>query len=295
MSVAFTSMSEEVGVDKWNLMSSDDRSHGRGRSRSSVCWTMAVALCLELLCIILLAVILSFMAQKAGARHEQETRTPAGQLVMCENLTHHWLQLQSSYNDLFESRNRLQAQYFNVNVERNALKNERDQVKTDYNNLNKRMVTLQEDYNTVVAQRNKLQEQVKLAGFNETEAPCILGWIWYNLKCYYVSPKGMTKTWQDAQRNCVDQGAHLVIISSQQEQDFVTSFYDRTWIGLNDKETESKFKWVDGTPLQGQQFWQSGEPNDNEGGEDCVEASRNGDGWNDLPCRLRFSWICERS
>ncbi|XP_034029571.1 CD209 antigen-like protein E [Thalassophryne amazonica] len=262
MSVAFTSMSEEVGVDKWNLMSSDDRSTRQRQIPE-------------------LSVVDYGCRIVSGAAVYYFVGCPPSFMAQSE---HHWLQLQSSYNDLFESRNRLQAQYFNVNVERNALKNERDQVKTDYNNLNKRMVTLQEDYNTVVAQR-----------FNETEAPCILGWIWYNLKCYYVSPKGMTKTWQDAQRNCVDQGAHLVIISSQQEQDFVTSFYDRTWIGLNDKETESKFKWVDGTPLQGQQFWQSGEPNDNEGGEDCVEASRNGDGWNDLPCRLRFSWICERS
>lgn len=55
-------------------------------------------------------------------------------------------------------------------------------------------------------------------------------------------------------------------------------------MGLSDKEQENNWKWVDGTGLVGRGFWQNGEPNNNDGNEDCVEALRNARAWNDVSC-----------
>lgn len=122
---------------------------------------------------------------------------------------------------------------------------------------------------------------------------CPDDWKKYNNKCYYISPQRMTKNWDKSKKDCEDRGAHLVIINSQDEQDFVSRFYDRIWIGLSDKNAESNWTWVDGTHLMGDGFWQDGEPNDDHGFEDCVEVSRGGGGWNDMPCSSRLSWVCE--
>lgn len=82
-------------------------------------------------------------------------------------------------------------------------------------------------------------------------------------------------------------------INSKEEQDFIVTFYDRIWIGLSDREKEGKFKWADGTELEGKGLWQRREPNDSDGYEDCVEVSRGGGGWNDMPCNVKLSFVCE--
>lgn len=84
-----------------------------------------------------------------------------------------------------------------------------------------------------------------------------------------------------------------MIITTDDEQNFVTTLIsnNRAWIGLSDIEEEGKWKWVDGTEVGGGGFWQPGEPN-SEGHEDCAESHSNGK-WNDVPCSLRKSWICE--
>ncbi|KAJ8358302.1 hypothetical protein AAFF_G00015860 [Aldrovandia affinis] len=73
--------------------------------------------------------------------------------------------------------------------------------------------------------------------------------------------------------DCLEQGADLVIIESEEEQKFITkhtrgAYY---WIGLSDSETEGTWLWVDGTPLQKDKgFFGRGEPNDYKGAEDCA-------------------------
>jgi len=94
-------------------------------------------------------------------------------------------------------------------------------------------------------------------------------------------------------------GADLAIITSAQQQSFIFNLVKKqdkltvwgVWIGLQ-RKADSKFYWVDGTPLEGHyQNWYIGEPNNYRGRrEDCanVYGKQAGAGkagaWNDLPC-----------
>ncbi|PFX30431.1 Macrophage mannose receptor 1 [Stylophora pistillata] len=66
------------------------------------------------------------------------------------------------------------------------------------------------------------------------------------------------------------------------------------WIGLTDERNESQFVWSDGTPFKSSVYnnWKSGEPNDPDGAQDCVELYLRH--WNDDSCKNQYSYICER-
>lgn len=85
----------------------------------------------------------------------------------------------------------------------------------------------------------------------------------------------------------------MVIIDSREEMNFVKKSYSITWIGLQREGTGDTWKWVDGSILVGDGFWQEDEPNNADGEEDCVEVSRGAAAWNDVPCSRHFSWVCE--
>ncbi|XP_008419933.1 CD209 antigen-like protein E isoform X2 [Poecilia reticulata] len=111
---------------------------------------------------------------------------------------------------------------------------------------------------------------------------------------YYIS--SARATWGDSRNDCLNRGADLVIINSREEQDFLTWFKKRLWIGLTDAEKEAGWKWVDGTRLT-TSYWGHDEPNSDLGtNEDCGEMRfyESENNWNDVPCDMENSWICER-
>uniref|UniRef100_I3K3T8 CD209 antigen-like protein A n=1 Tax=Oreochromis niloticus TaxID=8128 RepID=I3K3T8_ORENI len=102
---------------------------------------------------------------------------------------------------------------------------------------------------------------------------CPAGWSMFSHSCYLLS--GRSGSWHSARKNCIDQGADLVVIDSPEEQNFIASFTEeRTWIGLNDIEQEGTWKWVDGTPLT-LQYWASGQPDNHHLREDCLNLFEN--------------------
>ncbi|XP_054637997.1 C-type lectin domain family 10 member A-like [Dunckerocampus dactyliophorus] len=201
--------------------------------------------------------------------------------------------LKSERDTIQNEKDTLQNERDTIMTERDSLRDERDFLKLVSSNLTKELELLQSRFNTVVESRDGLKEEAKELNQNRTEKLCPLDWVKYQEKCYYISKKGSTHSWHASRRDCQDRGGDLAIITTRQEQDFVTTYYDRLWIGLSDLDQEGKWKWVNGEELDFKGFWQRREPNNSDGNEDCVEVSRAGRGWNDAPCRVQLSWVCE--
>ena len=108
-------------------------------------------------------------------------------------------------------------------------------------------------------------------------------------------------------------GGDLAIIKSADDDKFIFDLIKKqptvtfwgAWLGLQRKQADSKFYWVDGTPLEGNyQNWAGGEPNNSRGNENCVTmVGKGNDGkgeWNDLNCaytggHTRPVVLCQKS
>ncbi|XP_056141885.1 CD209 antigen-like protein C [Lampris incognitus] len=251
--------------------------------------TRAIAFGLALLCLVLLAAIIGLVVHYTGVARAHDAAVQYMQ-TKYENLTHQQDRLQLSYENLTRNRDQMETMYHSVTEDRDALTQERDHLNISVLTLTEELLQLQRQYNTVVASHDSLQKEVNRLHPNTTDKSCPVSWQEFRGSCYYVSTE--SKTWEKSREDCKKRGADLVIINSREEQNFLSRFYDSIWVGLSDKQSEGKWMWVDGSGLQGEGFWQKGEPNDVESKEDCVEFFR-GLGWNDLPCSTTLSWVCE--
>ncbi|KAM9434630.1 C-type lectin domain family 4 member D-like [Clarias gariepinus] len=164
-------------------------------------------------------------------------------------------------------------------------------------------------YEMLRAKYEQVHEQITVCN-DPTQQNCTLcgeGWKSLGLKCYYFSTEELN--WAQSRHYCMAEGGHLVIITRQTEQDFLSSQIEKThWIGLNDLETEGKWKWVNNQPLNktGVTFWYSApegpyEPDNwkvqDPSGENCAAlGDENGNihKWFDASCRKIKKYICER-
>ncbi|KAL7829259.1 hypothetical protein AOLI_G00301440 [Acnodon oligacanthus] len=138
-------------------------------------------------------------------------------------------------------------------------------------------------------------------------ALCGEGWRPFGLKCYYFSADKLN--WTMSRDYCAEKGGHLVLITSQAEQDFISSRVgEHHWIGLNDLETEGKWVWVNNQTLTetGVTFWfkrtnHQDEPDNwtqmDPSGENCAcLGDENGttNKWFDAYCFKLKKYICEK-
>lgn len=108
--------------------------------------------------------------------------------------------------------------------------------------------------------------------------------------------------WVDARMFCQAQGYDLAAIESASEDMLVyrqisTRGFEDTWVGLNDRDIEMTWVFNDGIPVV-YEHWDSGEPNDGGGGEDCgVVMTRMGRAseWDDRSCSNTRPFVCEAS
>lgn len=101
-------------------------------------------------------------------------------------------------------------------------------------------------------------------------------------------------TWEQAQARCQELGGFLMIVDSQEKQDFAVKLANGqdTWIGLRRVPHGGRFFWVDGSE-PGFAVWAPGEPN-NHGGREHWTHIRRGDGlWNDHNETFEAQFICE--
>lgn len=106
--------------------------------------------------------------------------------------------------------------------------------------------------------------------------------------------------WPAAEAACQLYGAttHLASIHGQAEQDAVVTAIAMInpaadwWIGLNDRDSEGSFVWIDATPVDFT-AWADMEPNDYMAAEDCAEYIAGAAGlWNDAGCDIPYYYIC---
>ncbi|XP_074513902.1 C-type lectin domain family 4 member E-like isoform X5 [Sebastes fasciatus] len=172
-------------------------------------------------------------------------------------------------------------------------------------NLTERLQASDNKLSSVSAERDllnaslteKTKELDKLQSLSKEKKTCPAGWTMFSSACYLLS--GGTGSWDEGREDCRNRGAHLVMIDSVKEQTFLFGFTKkRTWIGLNDKDVEGTWKWIDGTPLT-LMNWAETQP-DNGGGdpkfgkEDCAHIIPDITRWNDLSCESAMPWICEK-
>uniref|UniRef100_A0A8D2HTX6 C-type lectin domain-containing protein n=1 Tax=Urocitellus parryii TaxID=9999 RepID=A0A8D2HTX6_UROPR len=135
-----------------------------------------------------------------------------------------------------------------------------------------------------------------LANKGKVWSCCPEKWKSFSSSCYFFSTDA--KSWNESQENCSRMEAHLVVINSKEEQDFLTQYMDKKsayFVGLTDPEGQGHWQWVDQTPYnQSATFWHPGEPSHSD--EHCVIVNHRPTslqwGWNDAPCEKQLS-VCE--
>ncbi|XP_077327637.1 asialoglycoprotein receptor 1-like isoform X2 [Lithobates pipiens] len=161
--------------------------------------------------------------------------------------------------------------------------------------------SLSNDHQRILAALGDLAEEI-WKGNSSVDSLCVKGWVHHGTSCYFRFPK--IRSWMDAKKSCEDNKAHLVVIDSQEEMDFLRriSRSSTSWIGL--KKENGSWKWVDGTPLKKTPtFWAPGQPDnfaiqydeddDEVEAEDCAHLV-DADSWHDIRCSQSFAYICEK-
>ena len=70
--------------------------------------------------------------------------------------------------------------------------------------------------------------------------------------------------------------------------------FDSFWIGLDDKNHENYWYWIDGKrAIKEKTNWNNGEPNNSENNEDCAEVRHNVFKFNDRNCEKELFALCE--
>ncbi|XP_068430349.1 uncharacterized protein [Clinocottus analis] len=132
---------------------------------------------------------------------------------------------------------------------------------------------------------------------------CPPGWLSFAGSCYWtVSNVNLLTTWHEAVTSCSAEGAHLLIINSQEEQFFINGnlpdFHQvdvpDIWIGLSDKDQDGDFKWVDKSPVTFSNYGPSW-PKNTAGTWDCGQIyTGNYEGkWETTNCFKSLGFICE--
>ncbi|XP_055466063.1 asialoglycoprotein receptor 1-like [Psammomys obesus] len=171
------------------------------------------------------------------------------------------------------------------------------QLEKQQQDLSKDHATLLELAKQLVSDLRSLSCQMAALQGNGSERTCCpINWVEREGSCYWFSSSG--RPWLEADKYCKLESAHLVVVTSSEEQRFLQHHMGpiNTWIGLTDQD--GPWRWVDGTDYETNfKNWRPEQPDDwyghgLGGGEDCAHFTPDGR-WNDDVCRRPYRWVCE--
>ena len=104
--------------------------------------------------------------------------------------------------------------------------------------------------------------------------------------------------WLDAQSNCAIWGGDLTSITTKRENDYlntiITNSVGNCWIGLNDRDVEGTYTWIDGRTVS-YTNWTSTPSDDTN--SNCVQIKNAGNGmWESVSCDMTLNaFLCQRN
>ncbi|KPI91592.1 Hemolymph lipopolysaccharide-binding protein [Papilio xuthus] len=112
----------------------------------------------------------------------------------------------------------------------------------------------------------------------------------------------MYRSWEKAKAKCALEGARLFYAEDENEVDVVLDHLNNTqptfgwvYVGISSHLAKGVFKTIDGVAVRDvYNVWGPGEPNDNNGEENCVILRRDGT-LNDEKCSNRYPFICKKT
>ncbi|MFZ5693968.1 MAG: lectin-like protein [Pseudomonadota bacterium] len=126
---------------------------------------------------------------------------------------------------------------------------------------------------------------------NTTTVSCPAGYTAAGDGCYRLITTTMNQA--TALTNCQSDGGTLAKIDNATENSVVQTFMGAdSWIGANDITTEGTWQWADGSSLA-YSNWNSGEPNNSGGNQDCGYIYFSGGKWDDDTCTVSKRAVCE--
>ncbi|XP_039456361.1 CD209 antigen-like protein C [Oreochromis aureus] len=255
-----------------------------GQMSSKRSFYLGVILCLSLLSVFLLVTLITL-----GLFYHNCLYDSAKQLSEMNN------QLSS----MGEERDVLNANLSAVSNNLSSITEERDLLNANLSAVSSQLSFMTKERDLLTEKTKELKRLLCLSNQNKT---CPAGWSKFSCSCYLLSER--SASWDEARKDCRDRGADLVVIDSPEDQTALSNIATtEAWIGLNDKEQEGTWKWLDGTPLTliPAGNWEEDQP-DNGGGsshwgeEDCVHVRTDmKKSWNDRSCSTSFKWICEKT
>ncbi|XP_015775332.1 PREDICTED: CD209 antigen-like protein A [Acropora digitifera] len=131
---------------------------------------------------------------------------------------------------------------------------------------------------------------------------CPDGFVVHKKLCYYMNSTS-TSSWGAARSLCQNMGADLVVIKSEEENQFVhylmyKSGSDRGWIGIQ-RNAHDNLYWIDGSPAYGPNLtytnWHSLQPDNYGNNEGCGEIYLSDGKWNDRVCSSKTKFVlCQK-
>ncbi|XP_029315382.1 CD209 antigen-like protein E [Cottoperca gobio] len=158
-----------------------------------------------------------------------------------------------------------------------------------------KLTSMTEERDRLTASLTEMTRELDRLQCLSQKKTCPAGWRMFSCACYLFSNEA--RSWDRARQDCRQRGADLVVINSDEEQTFLFGLINQdTWIGLNDRDEEGTWKWVDGTPLTQTPVrnWGPSQP-DSAGNEDCASIRHATKDWNDRDCEHFLLSICEKT